>query len=169
MQVLEVGGECVDALVTEEGAHGKLYLCLFTDRFPRKLLVRPPLYGVQRIVFVKKGIDFFFRNLAHILNQIADSVIGNRPADLNHGFNLVAVGNRDIAHIVAEAADAELFGVRGGTGGAHPLRDPRAGCFVFPVTGNHLAGNIHTRGNVPELAVAVRGLIQIMKSMSMAS
>ena len=71
-------------------------------------------------------------------------------------LGLVALGVRDVAHVVAEAADPELRRLVHADGGPHPGADAPLHGRVLPVTHDGLAGMAQARGDVGELAVAVR-------------
>ena len=82
-------------------------------------------------------------------------------AQPNLRLDLVALGDRDLAHVVAEAGDLErlrLVPARGRTRpDAHARRDVR----VAPVTDDRLPAQTHPRLEERELAVAVRRLVQV--------
>jgi hypothetical protein len=82
-------------------------------------------------------------------------------AELKLGLRLVALGDRDVAHVVAEAGDLQL--VHGGPagGGAHPRADALPHRLRAHVADHGLADDAEARLDVAELPVAVRGLVEV--------
>ena len=84
----------------------------------------------------------------------------NAEADL--GLDLVALGDGDLAHVVAEAGDlrsrcASCQPAAARAQRAEPLRHDR----VLPVADDHLAAVAQARLDEAELAVAVGGLVEV--------
>ena len=97
----------------------------------------------------------------HFLDQIADCPGVDLPAELLLGFDLVALGDGDIAHVVSEAHDLHAFRHRHADGGLHPAADAGLHILVLPVARDDLAGLAKARADEAMLAVAVRGLIEV--------
>ena len=66
-----------------------------------------------------------------------------------------------MAHVVAEARHLEALRVVAAAGGARPGADPRGDLRVLPVPRHRLAGDAQPRLDVRELAVTVRGLVEV--------
>ena len=77
------------------------------------------------------------------------------------GLDLVAFGDGDVAHVVAEAGQAKLLGGVPAGGGARPGADPAADDRVARVAGDGLAPQRQAGLDVAELAVAVGGLVEV--------
>ena len=89
----------------------------------------------------------------------AVAVDGHTQPDLR--LDLVALGDRDLAHVVAEAGDLQrlrLVPAGGRTGpDAHARRDLR----VAPVADDRLPAQAHPRLEEPELTISVCRLVQV--------
>jgi hypothetical protein len=76
-------------------------------------------------------------------------------------LDLVALGHRDAAHVVADPRDRQPGGLVPAAGRPRPVPDPRERGRVGPVADNGLARQPHARLEERELAVAVRGLVGV--------
>ena len=163
MEVLEVGRKGVDVPLFEEAAHGGLDAGLFADVRKGESAVGTPLDVVLGFVALDQRVDVSVRNRIHVLDEVSDAVVRNRPAELNHRLDLVAVGHRHVAHVVAEAGNLKLLAVCRGKACAHPISDAAPRFIAAPMPDDHLASQVHARGDEAELAVSVRRLVQIHK------
>ena len=82
-------------------------------------------------------------------------------------LELVALGDRDLAHVVAEAGDATAS--QSSALAACPDADPVLDGCIGPVPDHDRAFEPKPGREEPELAVAMRAWFRFMKSMSMAS
>jgi len=64
---------------------------------------------------------------------------GDRVRSSRHSSSVHALGDRDLAHVVAEARDPAVRPVEAGAGGARPGPDPRLDRRVAPVAGDDRA------------------------------
>jgi hypothetical protein len=94
-------------------------------------------------------------------DQVVDGVGVDRGAEAQLGLHLVALGDGHIAHVVAEAGQPGGPHRRGGGRGARPHTHPRGHPRVGHVPGHGLAGHAQPGGDVAELPVAVRGLVEV--------
>ena len=94
-------------------------------------------------------------------DQVAHAVAAHRVAELALRRDLVSLGDRDVAHVVAEAGELEPARLGPAAGRAHPGADPVVHFFVCEVAHDHLAALPQPRAGGPELAVAVGGLVQV--------
>lgn len=93
--------------------------------------------------------------------QLADAIAVGREAEGHLGRDLVALGDGDLAHVVAEAAEAGALPVGPGADRALPCPDPRDDVVVAPVADDDLAVEAHAAVDKSGLAVAVRRLVQV--------
>jgi hypothetical protein len=84
-----------------------------------------------------------------------------REAELHLGADLVAFGHRDLAHVVAEAAELPALPIVPGARGAHPGAEAVMHLRIGPVADDDLARQAHARVDEPGLAVAVRRLVEV--------
>ena len=74
-------------------------------------------------------------------------------------LHLVAVGDGNVVHLVAEAQDEHILGVSPGRRHALPYRYALLRPGVGPMAHHHLAAKTHTGADVAELTVAMRALV----------
>ena len=77
------------------------------------------------------------------------------------GLDLVAVGHGDVTHGVGEAADADVAALVDADGDAHPVAELLLGLGVLPEAEDDLVVPAHAGEDVPELALAVGGLVLV--------
>ncbi len=77
------------------------------------------------------------------------------------GLDLVAIGDGDLAHVLAKARDLEAFPVMPGARRPSPGPDALLDLRVTPVADDYLAFEAHPGRDEPELAVAVGRLVQV--------
>jgi len=94
-------------------------------------------------------------------DQVADAPSVGRETELHLGADLVALGHRDLAHVVAEAAELRALPVVPGARGAHPGAEPVMDFGVGPMADDDLAAEPHAGVDEPRLAVAVRRLVEV--------
>src|SRR5690606_22728729 len=76
---------------------------------------------------------------------------------------LVAFGDGNLSHVVAEPAILSALPVAPRQRGAQPRLHARVDGRILPVAHHYLAAQTHARHNKPELAVAVCALVQVHK------
>ena len=161
-EVLERVGERVRADLVEERPQAELDARGLAERVVPRL---PPSELGNDVVLVlvdlHEEIDVGVLDAGSVLDQLADAVPVHGEAQADLGLHLVALGDRDVAHVVAEAGDAQPLGVvpaarRAGPGADAPL-DPG----VVPMPDDGLPPVAQSRREVAELAVAVRRLVQV--------
>ena len=101
------------------------------------------------------------RDRIHLGHEIADAVAVGREAELHFRRDLVAFGDGDLAHVVAEAAELRALPVVPGARRAHPGAEAVLDLRIGPVADDDLAGEPQARVDEARLAVAVRGLVQV--------
>ena len=94
-------------------------------------------------------------------HEIADAIAVGREAELHFGRNLVAFGDRDLAHVVAEAAEFGALPIVPGARRAHPGADAVLNLRVGPMADDDLARETHAGVDEARLPVAVRRLVQV--------
>ena len=99
------------------------------------------------------GVDF--------RDEIADAEGVHFPAEADLGGNLVAFRDGNVAHVVADAGDLEVARGVPAAGGAGPGGEALVDFRVLPVADDDLARQAQARADVPELAAAVGGLVQV--------
>lgn len=82
---------------------------------------------ITRFVFVDKRIHIAVADRVHHRHQIAQPVGGNRVAELDLRADLVALGHRHLAHVVAETGNDQLLTFLAAERRAHPVADLRVG------------------------------------------
>jgi hypothetical protein len=117
--------------------------------------------GVARFVFRRQVVDVRVCHGVYGVHEVIDAVRVDRDTETQLSFNLVALGNGDIAHIVAEPSylHAAEGGVADGGLGPHPDAFPHR--RVRHVSRDSLAPHPNPRLCVAELTVAVRGLVEV--------
>ncbi len=156
LQVFKVGVERAELLLLHEFFKRDLFPRLIPDGFD---VFR--IHGIESAVLVHLRVDFSVGHAVHQADDVFDAVSVNLPAELYLGFDLVALGDGHVAHVVADAQHAQPAAFIGADRGAHPSRHAPAEPPVFPPAGNHLLPQAHPRGDKPVLAVAVGGLVQV--------
>ena len=162
VQVLEGVGERFGAERVEQPAQSRLDPRRVAERLAPRAAGRE-LRGkfVRRLVLARQSVDLCVRNRVHCLDQVADAVTVHRDAEPELRPDLVALGDRDLAHVVAEPRDPQPLRRAPAAGGARPGADPVANPRLRPVSDDRLADESHPRLHERELAVAVRGLIEV--------
>ena len=97
----------------------------------------------------------------HGTGEVPDAVAVHRHPQTQLRLDLVALGDRDVAHVVAEARDLEPLKLVPAAGSARPRGDAAHDRRVAPVSHDRLPAQPHPRLQEPELAVAVRRLVQV--------
>ncbi len=82
-------------------------------------------------------------------------------AETDFSFNLIAVGNGNVVHLVAETDDEHVLSVGPADADALPYGDAFESLRVFPVAGDNLAAYTHAGADVSELTVAVGTLVKV--------
>jgi hypothetical protein len=120
--------------------------------------------GDDVVLALVQGDEVVDRGLGgrgHRLRQLVDAPGVDLHAEGELGLGLVALGDGDEAHVVAEAGELQRAH-RGGAGrGAGPRADLLLHARVADVADDGLAGGAEARLHVAELAVAVRGLVEV--------
>ena len=118
MQILEVVGKGSDLVLCHELLKGDLVSGLLTDRIN---IVGS--HGVLALVLSHLCVDFRICRGVCQNSDVADAPVLDLPAVLDLAFQTVAVGNRDITHVVAEGGNAGVFGNADGLGDLGELTD----------------------------------------------
>ena len=158
VEVLERRGEGGEAALPQEGPHPGLDPGLLAQVGLLRV-ARPDLVGLA--VLREERVHLGVRHLVDHRDEVADPVAVDRVAELPLRRHLVALGDRHLAHVVAEAGHLEPARLRPAAGRAHPRADPVVHLLVLPVADHDLAGQAQPRADEPELAVAVGGLVQV--------
>ncbi len=106
-------------------------------------------------------VDLGLGDRVHGLDQVAHAVAVDGPAQLDLGLDLVALGDRDLAHVVAEAGDLEAAAVGEGGGRAHPAGELLEDGRGLPVADHDLARQAQARADEAVLPVAVGRLVEV--------
>ena len=161
-EILEVSGERVEVASVEERPQAYLLGGGVAQRAvpgtPRGELGHD---RVAVLVLRHDIVDGVGRSTVHRGDELIDAVGVDRRPEPQLDLDLVALGNGDIAHVVAEAGHPQLLGGMPAGGGAGPRADPAADGRVAGVPGHRLAPQGQTGLDVTELAVAVGGLVQV--------
>ena len=101
------------------------------------------------------------RDRVHRLDQVADAIARHGHAEPELRLDLVALRNRDLAHVVPEPRDCEAVRLAPARRCPGPDADPLAHARLAPVADNGLPHEAHPRLHERELPVAVRRLVQV--------
>ena len=162
VQVLERVGEADERPGFEERPQAQLD----PGGVPQRLVPGGPLpqFGRDRVllgVLAAEAVDGRVARLVDVLDEVADGVRVDGVAELRLGRDLVAVGDGDEPHVVAEPGEVRPLAVVPGAGGPHPGADPALDLGVGPVADDDLAAEPQPGVQVPGLPVAVGGLVQV--------
>ena len=113
------------------------------------------------LVLRDQVVDRRVADRGHAIRQVAHAVAVDREAEPRLGLDLVALGDRDVAHVVAEPGDLEAMGLVPAGRRPRPRAEPRQDGRVLPVADDRLAAPAQPRLDERELAVAVGGLVQV--------
>ncbi len=161
-EVLEARREGAEAALLEEGAKAELDGRAVAERLvPLPAAPQLGLDVVEGLVLVDQRVDLRVGRCVHARDEVVDAPGVDRDAELELGLRLVALGDRHVAHVVAEAGDLELVDRGPAGGGSHPRADAGAHGLGAHVADDRLADDAEARLDVAELAVAVRGLVQV--------
>src|ERR1700728_4855638 len=94
-------------------------------------------------------------------HEIANAVAVGRETELHFRRNLVAFGDRDLAHVVAEAAEFGALPIMPGARRAHPGADAVLDLRIGPMADDDLTRDTHAGVDETRLPVAVRRLVQV--------
>ena len=161
-EVLEVGREGLRPALLEEGTQRNLLAGGVAQRF-RAIPTGGQLGGhvVALAVFGHEGID---GPLVHGINdghEVVDRPRVDRDAEATLSLGLVTLRDCHVAHVVAEAHDAQLVGRRETTGRAHPVGDAATRVLLRGMTDHGGASQAQARQDVRVFAVPVRRLVQV--------
>ena len=161
-EVAEVVGEGVVAVLLEEALDADLLGGLDLDVGAELLgvaAVEDDLVGV--VVLVGERARLVGRDGVHVGREVVHGPGVDGPAELLLRLDLVAVGDGHVAHGVGEAGDADVLALDVADRDALPSAElgPHGG--VLPVPEDHLVRPAHAGEDVPQLALAVRGLVLV--------
>ena len=163
-EIVEVCGEALGTEVLKDGTDGELSL----GRIPyltvafTLLVLQVVLHGVLlEVDIVNEGCDILVLNLVEIGHDGGERTVVDVIAEYLLKGHLVAIGDGNIVHLIAETQDETVVGV-GPTGAdALPYGDVLLGLGILPVSDDCLAGLAQTGENMSIFAVAVGTLVQI--------
>lgn len=156
IQILERVGESRTSLAVHHAPDGDLLPCLIAHGLD---IVRSEIIGSA--VFVHERVNIRIRNGVHLVHKLAHGPGIDLPAELDLCFDLIALCDGHLTHIVAEAHDLHVLRYRRTDRRLHPASQPRLHRLVPPVSRDHLARRTQPRADKAVLAVAVRRLIEI--------
>ncbi|CAH0327263.1 hypothetical protein SRABI128_05928 [Microbacterium sp. Bi128] len=116
---------------------------------------------VELLVFGDEGVDVGLCRAVHGVGEFIDGPSVDRDAEAQLGLGLVPFGDGDIAHVVAETGQLEGPDGRPTRRGALPGSDLAGHLGVGHVADDGFARDAEAGLDVAELAVAVRGLVQV--------
>ncbi len=161
-EVLEVGRERRRAEVAEEPEERELLTRAVAQRLvPFAVLAQLGSDVVEVLVLGDERVDVLLRHVGDGRDEVVDPPGVHRDAEPELGLGLVALGHRDVAHVVTETRELELVGRRPARSRTHPGSDGCRHGGVRHVADNRLARHAEAGLDVAELAVAVRRLVQV--------
>ena len=116
---------------------------------------------VRVLVLADERVHIGVGDGLHRGHEIVDAVGVDGHAETHLGLDLVALGHRDVAHVVAETGELQRTDLGQPARRTCPRRDPRRHQWIRHVAGDRLARRAHAGEDVGELAVAVGGLVQV--------
>ncbi len=116
---------------------------------------------VARQVVVDHGVHGGVVGAVDRVDEVVDAVGVDRHPEPQLRIDLVALGDRDVTHVVAEAGQPQAVQVGQPDGGACPVVDASHDGGIRDVAGDRLAGDPETGLDVAELPVAVGGLVEV--------
>ena len=162
LEVLEVGAESGVAPVIQEFLDAEIFPQLILHGFGE--LLRSIVLGSQVILvaeFLIAAVNILFADSIDDLYQVAHRPIIHRPAQLDLGLHLVALGDSHIAHGVAEAADLQLEALIVGHSHILPAGNLGLHFLIAPETVDNLVLEVQAGVQVSVLAVAMSALIEV--------
>jgi hypothetical protein len=117
--------------------------------------------GVAPFVLRRQAVDVSVRDGGHDVDEVIDPIGVDRDTEAQFSFDLVALGYRDVAHVVAEPGHPHAAEGCVPDGGVGPHSDAFHHRGVCDVTRDRLASQTHARLGVAELTVAVRRLVEV--------
>ena len=162
MQIFERGREALEAAVFQKGAHAQFKPRAIEQRFvPSAGLAQFRRDRVALLIFTCEGLDLGVGDRIHLGHEIADAIAVGRESELHFRRDLVALGDRDLTHVVAETAEFRALPIVPGARRAHPGADAVLDLRVGPMADDDLARETHAGVDEARLPVAVRGLVQV--------
>ena len=155
-------GERVVVMLVEEAADADFLSGLNLDVTTELLRVAAVEDDLVRVVvLVSEGLDLGVADAVDVGHEVVHRPGVDGPAELDLCLDLVSVGHGDVAHRVGEAGDADVAALVDADGDALPGAKLLKDALVLPVTEDHLVGPAHAGEDVPQLALAVSGLILV--------
>ena len=139
-EIFEVGGERAKPTGVEERTQAELDACPVAERlvpFAVAAQFGDDVVGV--LVLADEGVDVGVGNGLHRGDEIVDAVGVDGHAETHLGLDLVALGHRDLAHVVAETGELERTDLGQPACRTRPCRDPRRHQRIRYVAGHRLA------------------------------
>ena len=155
-------GEGVVVVLHEEALDADLLLGLdldVTTELLRVTAVEHELVGV--VVLVGEGLDLGVGDAVDVGHEVVHGPGVHGPAKDLLGLDLVAVGHRDVAHGVREAAHADVAGLVDAHRHALPGAELGEDRLVLPEAKDDLVVPAHAGEDVPELALAMGRLVLV--------
>ena len=97
--------------------------------------------------------------LLYKIDEITHTIAVDGIPQANLRIHFIAIGDRNIAHVVANASDFEILRIMPGTCGAHPDGELGVNHWILPMADNDLCLQPHTRCNVSVFTIAMGRLI----------
>ena len=116
---------------------------------------------VALLVVLEQALDRVGRDGPYRIHELADAVAVHGEAEPQLCLDLVALRDRDVAHVVAEPRDREPLRLVPAAGCPCPPGDPLDEDRILPVPGDGLPAPGHASLEESVLAVAVGRLVQI--------
>ena len=161
-QVLEARGERAEAARLEEGPQPEFDARAVAQRVvPLGAAAQFRRDVVALLVFLDQGVHVLLARGIHRVGEVVHAPGVDLHAELQFGFGLVALGDGDEAHVVAEPRELQVVGGRPAGGRARPGADLRRDRRVRGVADHGLARDPEPGLDVAELPVAVGRLVEV--------
>ncbi len=162
-EVIEICCETFRTLVGEYCPESKLgfggvpYFAVSFGRFVFERFFVVIFFEVCFHECIHVGVGYF----VEIGQNFTERTVVDMVAHAYFRFNLVAVGNGYIIHLVAESEDKHVLRVCPCHSYTLPYGDAFQSGVVFPVAGHYFAAYAHARADMPEFAVAMGALVKV--------
>ncbi len=161
-EIFEAVGEGAEAAGVEKGPQGKFGSGGVSQRLATLAAgTQRRRHRVLPVVFGHEALDLGIGHVADAGGQFADAVAVDLNAEADLGLDLVALGDGDLPHVVAQAGDLQRSYFMQSGGGPLPGGQAILHLGVLPMADDDLARPPHPRADEAELAVAVGGLVQV--------
>src|SRR5690606_386319 len=164
MQVFKCIGEAFEISRFKKLTQASLDLGRLTERrVARSVLLKVSGDRIAVVILRHEGIHFLVGHVVDRGYEVAHAITIDGVSKPDLRLYLVAFGDGNLSHVVAEPAILSVLPVAPRQRGAQPRLHARVSGSSLPVAHHYLAAQTQARHNIPELAVAVCAWVQVHK------